>query len=186
MRNYPHQFSGGQLQRIGLALAIAADPEILLADEPTTALDVTVQAEIIALLKRIIADHSLSVIFISHDIALVASIADRIAVMYNGYILEIGSCADIIEAPHHPYSAALLQSVIRLGIHYRRDELQTIRGVPPSPFANVVGCPFADRCDYVQPQCRTAMPPMRAAERKTPAQQRTPAQQKSDTADLHP
>lgn len=162
MRNYPHQFSGGQLQRIGLAVALAADPAVLIADEPTTALDVTVQAEIVALLKRIIADRSLSVVFISHDIALVASVADRIAVMYDGSIMEIGSCNDVVSTPHHPYTAALLKSVIRLGEHYRHDTLQTIPGPTPRPFATAAGCPFAERCEYVHDQCLAALPPLRA------------------------
>ena len=166
INNYPHQFSGGQLQRINLALAIAADPAILIADEPTTALDVTIQAEIIALLKGIIHARGLSVIFISHDIALVASIADRIAVMYNGYILEIGDVQQIINEPHHPYSAALLNSAINLGVHYRTDTLKTIPGIPPSPFEKTDGCPFAPRCEYVLPECRHTLLDMRTAEKR--------------------
>lgn len=160
IHNYPHQFSGGQLQRISLALAIAADPEILIADEPTTALDVTIQADIIALLKRIIKKRSLSVIFISHDITLISSVADRIAVMYSGHLLEIGDVRQITSDPHHPYSAALLGSVINPGVHYTRDALHAIRGAPPSPFATHDGCPFAERCDYVHEACRRALPPM--------------------------
>ena len=163
INNYPHQFSGGQLQRINLALAIAADPAILIADEPTTALDVTIQAEIIALLKGIIRARGLSVIFISHDIALVASIANRIAVMYNGYILEIGDVQQIINEPHHPYSAALLNSAINLGVHYRTDTLKTIPGIPPSPFEKIDGCPFAPRCEYALPKCQHTLPNMHIA-----------------------
>lgn len=160
MKNYPHQFSGGQLQRINLALALAADPKILIADEPTTALDITTQKEIITLLQNIITHRNIAVLFISHDIALVSQIANRIAVMYSGFIMEIGETATVIKNPHHPYTHALLQSTINLGTHYSAHAIPSIRGTPPSAFESQQGCPFFARCPQAFAACTEKMPPI--------------------------
>ena len=159
LSNYPAQFSGGQLQRINIALSLISDPHILIADEPTTALDLTTQAEIIALLQRLQAERDLAILFISHDIELVAHIADQIAVMYAGRLLECGSSATLLATPHHPYTAALLRSTITIGQHYTRDTLTAIEGTVPDPYHRDSGCPFAPRCEYVRPECRAAIPP---------------------------
>ncbi len=156
--NYPHQFSGGQLQRINIALALASDPQLLIADEPTTALDLTIQAEIIALLSRLQLERGLAILFISHDIALVGNIADEIAIMYAGRILEYGSCKTLFQHPHHPYSAALLRSAITIGQHHSRQTLQAIPGTVPDPYHQDSGCPFAPRCPLVEELCRRALP----------------------------
>ena len=160
LKNYPHQFSGGQLQRISVALALAADPLLLIADEPTTSLDVTIQAEIIALLTDIRRARGLAVLFISHDISLVAQIADRIAVLYNGYLLEHGPTDALIARPRHPYTRALIGSIIPAGARYDTQQLTSIRGQPPDPYLIPTGCPFYERCDYAEPACASALPPV--------------------------
>jgi peptide/nickel transport system permease protein len=156
LANFPHQFSGGQLQRIGIALALAQGCELLIADEPTTALDVTIQAQIVALLRKIRDARGVSIIFISHDISLVAGIADRIAVMYGGRIMESGTAAEVMTSPRHPYTRALLAAAPRFGTHWSSARLQPIPGKAFVPSMEDEGCPFADRCPKVRGDCRTA------------------------------
>ena len=140
---YPHEFSGGMRQRIVIATAIAADPEVLICDGPTTALDVTLQAQILQLLRRIQRKMGLSVIFITHDLGVVANIADRVAVMYAGDIVEIGTCEEVFYDPKHPYTWALLSSLPQLGI--KGQDLYAIKGTPPNLFNKIRGDAFAPR-----------------------------------------
>ena len=159
--NYPHQFSGGQLQRMMIALGLASDPELLIADEPTTALDVTIQAQIIELLLKLRASRGMGIIFISHDLDLVSRAADRILVMYGGLVMEEGESLKIYENPAHPYSRGLLQALPSFGTHYTRDKLITIPGNVPDPIRPEPGCPFAPRCPYAVKDCRTKIPEVR-------------------------
>jgi len=156
--DYPHQFSGGMRQRIVIAMACALDPEILIADEPTTALDVTVQAEIIDLLHEIQADSGMGMILISHDLGVVARIADRVAVMYAGRVVETGPIEAVYGHPAHPYTEALLAAVPRADV--RLERLRALPGAPPSLTSPIPGCAFADRCSHVRPSCRAAVPPL--------------------------
>jgi peptide/nickel transport system permease protein len=146
LSGFPHQFSGGQLQRIGIALALAQNCELLIADEPTTALDVTIQAQIVSLLKDIRAKRNISILFISHNIDVVASISDRIMVMYGGLIMETGDAAEILSHPRHPYTRALLNAAPRFGHHYSEARLVSIPGRVPDPRYPEAGCPFRPRC----------------------------------------
>ena len=143
MKQYPHQFSGGMRQRVVIAIAIACNPDILICDEPTTALDVTIQAQILQLIRNLISKYSLTAIYITHDLGVVANIADRIAVMYSGDIVEIGTCEEIFYTPRHPYTWALLSSLPQLG--RKGEELYAIRGTPPNLFNEVQGDAFAPR-----------------------------------------
>ena len=143
MKQYPHQFSGGMRQRVVIAIAIACNPDILICDEPTTALDVTIQAQILQLIRNLISKYSLTAIYITHDLGVVANIADRIAVMYAGEIVEIGTCEEIFYTPRHPYTWALLSSLPQLG--RKGEELYAIRGTPPNLFNEVQGDAFAPR-----------------------------------------
>jgi peptide/nickel transport system permease protein len=156
--NFPHQFSGGQLQRIGIALALAQGCELLIADEPTTALDVTIQKQIVELLKTLRRTRGISIIFISHDIELVAGISDRIMVMYGGMEMELGPSDDIINNPKHPYTRALLASSPRFGSHYSLGRLSAIPGKVSDPGADAAGCPFAPRCSQATEQCHRETP----------------------------
>ena len=158
--DFPHQFSGGQRQRIATAMAIAPQPRLLIADEPTTALDVTVQAQIIALLRRIQTDTSAGIILITHDLGVAASLCHRIAVMYAGRIVEDGPVRDIYHRPAHPYTQALLAALPRIGSRARR--LTAIPGQPPSLLDLPAGCRFAPRCAKRMPVCET-YPPTRLA-----------------------
>ncbi|MCR5724172.1 MAG: dipeptide/oligopeptide/nickel ABC transporter permease/ATP-binding protein [Treponema sp.] len=153
LKNYPHQFSGGQLQRIGIALALSQDCELLIADEPTTALDVTIQAQIVSLLAELRKKRGLSIIFISHNIDLVAGLCDNMLVMYGGRIMEKGASADIIARPRHPYTQALLASSPRFGMHYTSSRLVSIPGRVTDPAHPEPGCPFASRCQYAKKEC---------------------------------
>ena len=159
LSNFPHQFSGGQLQRIGIALALAQGCELLIADEPTTALDVTIQKQIISLLRSLRESRNISIIFISHDIDLVAEISDRIMVMYGGMAMESGPADGIINSPLHPYTKALLAASPAFGSHYSREKLLTIPGKVPDPVRPEPGCPFAPRCTQARPECTLAVPP---------------------------
>jgi peptide/nickel transport system permease protein len=156
--NFPHQFSGGQLQRIGIALALAQGCELLIADEPTTALDVTIQKQIMELLKALRCTRNISIIFISHDIDLVAEISDRIMVMYGGLVMESGAAAGLISKPCHPYTKALLAASPRFGSHYSRGRLLTIPGRVTDPANPEPGCPFAPRCPEAKTQCSAGIP----------------------------
>ena len=156
LKNFPHQFSGGQLQRISIALSLAQNCQLLIADEPTTALDVTIQAQIVQLLADLRKSRRLSIIFISHNIDLVASLCDRIIVMYGGLIMEEGSSAQIMKTPHHPYTKALLASSPKFGSHYKDGKLTAISGRVTDPANPEPGCPFAPRCPYAVESCRNA------------------------------
>ncbi len=158
--DYPFQFSGGQRQRIATAMAIAPTPRLLIADEPTTALDVTVQAQIVALLRRIQADTKAGIILITHDLGVAASLCHRVAVMYAGRVVEDGPVREIYHRPAHPYTRALLAAIPRLGGAARR--LVSIPGQPPSLLDLPKGCRFAPRCSQRMPVCDT-YPPMLAA-----------------------
>ena len=152
---YPHQFSGGQLQRLCIALALAQNCELLIADEPTTALDVTIQAQIISLLLRLKKERALSIIFISHDINLVSKISDRIIVMYGGKIMEEGAAEKIMNNPSHPYTQELLSSIPKFLEHHSEKRMSSIPGKVTENTIKLEGCPFASRCSYVIEQCRT-------------------------------
>jgi oligopeptide/dipeptide ABC transporter ATP-binding protein len=154
-RDYPHQFSGGMRQRIVIAMAIALEPRLLIADEPTTALDVTVQAQILDLLCRLRDELGLAVILITHDLGVACEVADRVAVMYHGRIVETGPTADVLRRPAHPYTAALLRSVPRGG---GGADLHVIAGSPPPPTAQLPGCSFAPRCTWAIDRCTHERP----------------------------
>ena len=158
--DFPHQFSGGQRQRVATAMAIAGAPRLLIADEPTTALDVTVQAQILALLRQIQADTRAGIILITHDLGVAASLCHRVAVLYAGKVIEDGPVRDIYRRPAHPYTQALLAAIPRLGRGDRR--LTAIPGQPPSMLAPPTGCRFAPRCPRRMPVC-DAYPPTRPA-----------------------
>lgn len=154
LNNFPHQLSGGQLQRVMIALAVAANPSYLIADEPTTALDVTIQGRIVRLLKEMKEKYNLAVIFITHDLSLIQSIADKILVMYSGLVLEYGKAAEVLSNPLHPYTQGLLSSIPRPGANYRTEKLVAIPGNIPDPINPPPGCPFAPRCKYAKDICR--------------------------------
>ena len=143
MKNYPHQLSGGMRQRVVIAIALACDPELLICDEPTTALDVTIQAQILELVKAMQKKYNLTTIYITHDLGVVANVADRIAVMYAGDIIELGTCEEVFFDPRHPYTWALLSSLPQLGI--KDEPLYSIQGTPPNLFHEVKGDAFAPR-----------------------------------------
>ncbi|QKQ47672.1 MULTISPECIES: ABC transporter ATP-binding protein [Achromobacter] len=153
MRQYPFELSGGLRQRVMIAMALMCGPELLIADEPTTALDVTVQAELLDLLRDIQAEFGLGLVFISHDMGLVARIADHVIVMYAGDIVEAGSVQAVLERPSHPYTAMLLNCIPQPGRTAPRAELPTIAGAVPSLDAAITGCAFRDRCPVAEPRC---------------------------------
>ncbi len=157
MYDYPHQMSGGMKQRVVGAMAMAAVPKVLIADEPTTALDVTIQAQYLRLLKQIQEETGVSIIFITHDFGVVAKVCDRAAVMYGGRIVEQGSVRDLFNRPSHPYTKALLSSVPN--IDERVERLYSIEGQPPALFNLPPGCRFAPRCPHVMDRCREEYPP---------------------------
>jgi oligopeptide/dipeptide ABC transporter ATP-binding protein len=159
LRSHAHQFSGGMRQRIAIAIALACRPKLLIADEPTTALDVTVQAGILRLLDRLRREQGLSVILITHDLGVMSSIADHVSVFYAGRIVESGAAAELLAHPRHPYTKALLDSLP----HPETEggtELVAIPGAPPTPRARPAGCAFHPRCAYAVESCRTEVPPL--------------------------
>ncbi len=156
--SFPHQLSGGLLQRVMIALALASGPRVLVADEPTTALDVTIQAQIVNLLLDLREKRGLAILFISHNLALVGSIADRILVMYAGQALESGPAGEVLARPRHPYTRALLDALLRPGDHYSERRLATIPGTVPDPHDTDPGCPFAPRCALAAARCRETAP----------------------------
>ncbi|MFS1301772.1 ABC transporter ATP-binding protein [Streptosporangium longisporum] len=158
VNDYPHQFSGGMRQRIMIAMSIALDPEVLIADEPTTALDVTVQAQIMELLAELRRESDMGLILITHDLGVVADVADRIAVMYAGRIVEHAPVHDIYRAPAHPYAKGLLDSIPR--VDQKGQELYAIKGMPPNLLDMPSGCSFHPRCPYRQDDCVTDPPPL--------------------------
>lgn len=162
-RQYPHEFSGGMLQRALIAIAVAASPKLLVADEPTTALDVTVQAQILSLLDSLVDEHGMSLLLITHDLGIVAERAERVAVMYSGRIVETGPSASVLAQPLHPYTEGLIAAVPRPGSRGR--QLSTIAGSPPAIFDSVPGCPFSPRCPYRQEACDRVVPPLVEAPR---------------------
>ena len=155
---YPHELSGGMRQRAMIAIALACGPKLLIADEPTTALDVTIQAQIIDLMKDLQRETGTAIILITHDLGVVAGIAQRVCVMYSGKIVERGTARDIFHSPRHPYTWALLNAVPRLDLQ-NKQELTTIEGTPPDLLKPPEGCPFCTRCKFCMPVCRQAMPP---------------------------
>lgn len=157
IKQYPHEFSGGMRQRAMIAIALSCNPKILIADEPTTALDVTIQAQILDLLKRLQKEMNTAIIIITHDLGVVANIADRVAVMYGGKIVETGEVDDIFYHPKHPYTWGLLASMPKL--NEIKEELQSIPGTPPDLKAPPKGCPFVTRCPYAMKVCDEHMPP---------------------------
>jgi oligopeptide transport system ATP-binding protein len=159
LRNYPHQFSGGMRQRVMIAMALSLEPKLLIADEPTTALDVTIQAQVLELLRALTAETGTALILITHDLGVVAGMTQRVNVMYAGYIVETASTAEVFANPHHPYTVGLLHSIPRLD-EVRRDELLPIEGTPPDQRRAPVGCPFAPRCAWRLDVCWREMPPL--------------------------
>ncbi|MBX3453098.1 ABC transporter ATP-binding protein [Ferrovibrio sp.] len=164
LRRYPHEISGGMRQRAMIAMALAYTPDLLIADEPTTALDVTIQAQVLNLIDRLRRELGLGVLLITHDIGIVAQYTDRVAVMYGGRIVETGPTAQVFATPKHPYTIGLLGSVPRLRHRKpgeKRTRLQEIPGSVPSIAQVTQGCRFAGRCSHSMPQCEQQMPPMR-------------------------
>jgi oligopeptide transport system ATP-binding protein len=163
LRDYPHQFSGGMRQRAMIAMALACSPKLLIADEPTTALDVTIQAQILDLLRTLVAEYDSALILITHDLGVVAGMCSRVAVMYAGLLMETGTTDQIFERPRHPYTLGLLRSIPRLD--QERRELRPIEGVPPNLAEPPRACPFAPRCTYRVELSVQEVPPLVEVER---------------------
>jgi oligopeptide/dipeptide ABC transporter ATP-binding protein len=161
LRDYPHQFSGGMRQRAMIAMALACEPKLLIADEPTTALDVTIQAQILELLRQLVAERQTALILITHDLGVVAGMCERVHVMYAGMMVETGTAEDLFSRPRHPYTLGLLQSIPRLDAK-RREKLQPIEGAPRDMLSAPSACPFAPRCTYVIDGCYDGVPALRS------------------------
>ena len=159
VNEYPHQLSGGMRQRVMIAMALACKPELLIADEPTTALDVTIQAQILDLMNQLKKDMGMAILFITHDLGVVAEMCDDVVVMYAGVVVEKGPVLQIFKRPQHPYTKGLMQSKVHLNQDPTK-KLETIEGVVPSLTNMPVGCPFADRCDRATDECYQQMPPL--------------------------
>ncbi len=159
VKDFPHQMSGGMRQRVMIAMALSCDPKLLIADEPTTALDVTIQAQILELMKELRDRLRMAIMLITHDLGVVAEMADEVVVMYAGRVVEKGVVDDIFNNPQHPYTEALLQSIPVLGMT-QAEPLRVIRGMVPSPMSWPAGCRFASRCDYAFDRCRSESPPL--------------------------
>ncbi len=158
LREYPFQFSGGQRQRIMIAMALCLHPDLLIADEPTTALDVTIQAQILKLIKTLQKQSGMATVFITHNLAIVADIADDVLVLYAGYCVEQAPAEELFAQPLHPYTKGLLHSLVSL--KHKAEHLPAIEGYPPAPGMPQEGCPFAPRCPHVQDRCRVQLPPL--------------------------
>ncbi len=156
--DYPHQLSGGMRQRVMIAMALSCNPELLIADEPTTALDVTIQAQVLDLVRKLQREFNASMILITHDLGVVAETCDDVAVMYAGKVIEYGSVEDIFYRPRHQYTKGLLNSIPHFETGHRKERLETIKGLVPSMFNLPKGCRFSDRCPAVQEDCRAAQP----------------------------
>lgn len=163
LSHYPHQLSGGMLQRVMIAIALASNPSLLIADEPTTALDVTIQAQIIELFCQIREEFDLSTIWISHDLGVIGGIADKVIVMYGGRIMEMAETLHLFSKSRHPYTNALFDCIPKLENPFI-ERLINIPGSPPNPYEASVGCPFAPRCERVMDICRQEMPPLEVVE----------------------
>jgi oligopeptide transport system ATP-binding protein len=163
LKDYPHQFSGGMRQRAMIAMALACEPKLLIADEPTTALDVTIQAQILDLLRTLVSERDTALVLITHDLGVVAGMCERVHVMYGGMFMETGSAEQLFERPRHPYTLGLLQSVPRLDAARKR-RLHPIEGQPPNMLRAPQMCPFAPRCRFEVPQSRQEVPPLRELE----------------------
>ena len=161
--HYPHQFSGGMRQRVVIALALCAEPRLIIADEPTTALDVSIQAQIISLLKRLCHEHGTAVMLVTHDMGVIAEAADRVAVMYSGRIAEIGLVQEVVRAAKHPYTHGLMGSIPHIGRHV--DQLTQIEGSMPRLQEIPAGCPFNPRCAQVMDRCRSVRPDLQPADK---------------------
>ena len=157
LKSYPHRLSGGMQQRAMIAMALSSEPELLIADEPTTALDVTIQAQILELLTKLKEEKGLTILFVTHNMGVVAETCDSVAVFYAGKVVEQGTVRDIFHSPKHPYTQGLLATLPHPGS--RGKDLATIPGVVPSGFTDIPGCPFATRCRYVMEICREQQPP---------------------------
>jgi peptide/nickel transport system ATP-binding protein/oligopeptide transport system ATP-binding protein len=160
---YPHQMSGGMKQRVMIAMALACNPKLLIADEPTTALDVTIQAQILELIKELQAEFGMSMLIITHDLGVVAEVADEVVVMYAGKVVERAPVKDLYSRPLHPYTLGLFKSKPRMG--ERRERLDAIEGSVPNPLAFPPGCRFHPRCPKAVPECSNGEPPLREIER---------------------
>ena len=167
LKDYPHQFSGGMRQRVMIAMALACDPQLIIADEPTTALDVTIQAQILDLMRSAVSEMGTALILITHDLGVVAGMARMINVMYAGYIVERTETAELFGRPRHPYTVGLLRSIPRLD-EQGRGELVPIQGQPPDLSREIPGCPFAPRCFNAQERCTQEMPPLEEAPNAAP------------------
>ncbi len=163
--DYPHQFSGGMRQRVMIAMAMSCNPQLLIADEPTTALDVTIQAQIIDLVTRLKEEMGTAVIWITHDMGVIAGLAERVNVMYAGYIVESADVKELYADPRHPYTLGLLRSLPRLDAE-RREKLTPIEGLPPDLIDMPPGCPFAPRCDYAIERCLVENPKLETVARR--------------------
>jgi oligopeptide transport system ATP-binding protein len=159
LNDYPHQYSGGMRQRVMIAMALSCSPQILIADEPTTALDVTIQAQIVDLVKRLRDELGMAIIWITHDLGVVASLAQRVIVMYGGYIIEEAPVRELYANPTHPYTLGLLGSLPKLN-EVTREKLYSIEGQPPVLFQKPNACPFAPRCKWVVEHCWQENPPL--------------------------
>jgi oligopeptide/dipeptide ABC transporter ATP-binding protein len=159
LHDYPHQMSGGMRQRVMIAMALSCSPKLLIADEPTTALDVTIQAQILELMRELRDRFGMAILLITHDLGVVAEMADEVAVMYAGRVVERGPVASIFQSPQHPYTEALLQSIPILGMT-QAEPLRVIRGLVPSPMSWPPGCRFASRCDHAFDRCWRESPPL--------------------------
>lgn len=157
LKQYPHEFSGGMRQRVLIAMALACNPKMLIADEPTTALDVTIQAQILDLLQELEEQYHTSIVLITHDMGVVATVCQRIAIMYGGLIMETGTSDEIFYDPKHPYTKALLRAIPSTELK-EGERLQAIEGLPPSLIDPPAGCPFAERCEYATERCRMELP----------------------------